>query len=120
MPLTPFHLGPVLPLKLVAPRSFSLGTFAVVQVVIDLEVVYNMVTDAPVLHDRTHTLVGALLVGLLCLVPAKLGLPPRIAGSDRASPPETMYRVVSSVSCKKSRGSARSPASGLARSLMWS
>jgi hypothetical protein len=46
----------------------------VVQVVIDLEVVYNIMTDAPVLHDRTHTLAGALLVGLLCIVPAKLGL----------------------------------------------
>lgn len=74
MPLTPLHLGPVLPLKLLAPRSFSLGTFAVVQVAIDLEVVYNIVTDAPVLHTRAHTLAGALLVGLLCLVPAKFGL----------------------------------------------
>ncbi len=56
---------------------------------IDLEVVYNIVTDAPVLHDRTHTLMGALLVGLLCLVPAKLGLTaaygwlrPRLAARD--------------------------------------
>lgn len=74
MPLTPFHLGPVLPLKVVAPRSFSIGVFAVVQVAIDLEVVWNVVTDAPVLHDRTHTLAGALVVGLFCIVPSKLGL----------------------------------------------
>jgi hypothetical protein len=74
MPLTPFHLGPVLPLKVVAPRHFSIGTFAVVQVVIDLEVVWNIVSDAPVLHDRAHTLAGALLVGLACIVPSKLGL----------------------------------------------
>lgn len=74
MPLTPLHLGPLLPLKLVAPFNFSLGTFTVVQVVIDLEVVYNIMTKAPVLHDRAHTLAGALLVGLLCLVPAKIGL----------------------------------------------
>lgn len=33
-----------------------------------------MAIDGPVLHDRTHTLAGTLVVGLLCLVPAKLGL----------------------------------------------
>jgi hypothetical protein len=74
MPLTPFHLGPVLPLKAVAPRAFSLGVFAVTQVAIDLEVLWNIATDAPVLHHRAHTLVGALVVGLACIVPTKVGL----------------------------------------------
>ena len=65
MPVTPFHLGPLMPLKAVVPRHFSLGVFAVVQVVIDLESIWNIVRDNPVVHDRLHTLLGAMLVAAL-------------------------------------------------------
>jgi len=74
MPLTPFHLGPILPLKAVPSRWFSLGAFAVVQVAIDLEVLWNLATEAPVLHDQAHSLAGALVVGLACILPSKVGL----------------------------------------------
>ncbi len=37
MPMTPFHVGPGLVFKAVAPRHFSLAVFVGVNVVIDLE-----------------------------------------------------------------------------------
>ena len=40
MPVTPFHLGPGIALKSVAPRHFSFTIFAFTQILIDLEALY--------------------------------------------------------------------------------
>jgi len=74
VPFTPFHIGPALLLKPSLRDRFSLGTFALVQVAIDLEVAANILTDAPYLHTRLHTLAGALAMGVLCIIPAKIVL----------------------------------------------
>jgi hypothetical protein len=62
VPVTPFHMGPAMVLKAAFGRSMSLGTFGVTQVVIDVESVSNILLGRFPVHDRLHTLPGALLV----------------------------------------------------------
>lgn len=64
VPVTPFHMGPAMVLKAAFGRSMSLGTFGITQVVIDVESVGNILTGRFPVHDRLHTLPGALLVAL--------------------------------------------------------
>jgi hypothetical protein len=64
MPFTPYHFGPGLLGKSLAPRWYSMGTFMAVQVVIDVETLYHIVQRDEVLHDVLHTFIGATLVGL--------------------------------------------------------
>lgn len=71
MPVTPFHVGPAVLVKAVAPRWFSLGVFALVQVVIDIEPVWNILRGRYPVHAHLHTLVGATLVGLAAALPGK-------------------------------------------------
>lgn len=69
MPVTPFHFGPAILAKAIAPRHFSLIAFGVTQVLIDLETVYNIVNGRYPLHRELHTfLVGttaSTILGLL-------------------------------------------------------
>jgi hypothetical protein len=64
VPFTPFHLGPGLFVKAVAPRYFSLTAFAASQVVIDLETLYHLVRHEWPLHRVMHTVVGGTAGGL--------------------------------------------------------
>ncbi len=66
MPITPFHLGAGLLIKAAVPIRFSLSAFAVVQVVIDIEVIVNVVRGHDPLHEFFHTWVGSLLLGSFC------------------------------------------------------
>jgi hypothetical protein len=74
--VTPFHLGPGLLLKALAPRScFSLSVFGFVQVVLDAEVVTALVRSRFPLHGALHTYVGAsaaavagVIIGRPCCV----------------------------------------------------
>ena len=72
MPFTPFHFGLGLAAKAVAPRCFSLVLFVSLQVVIDLESLYNLVRDRDPVHRFLHTFIGATL---LAVVSALIGLP---------------------------------------------
>jgi len=64
MPFTPFHFGPGLLAKAVAPTRVSLTAFAVTQVFIDVETLYHLVRrDRPV-HGQLHSFIGASSVGL--------------------------------------------------------
>ena len=65
MPVTPFHLGPGLLLKGLAPGRVSLSAFTLANVSIDAESVVNLLTGRWPVHATLHTLVGALAVGLL-------------------------------------------------------
>src|SRR5438105_15382847 len=66
MPATPFHFGPGLLIKAVAPRHFSVAAYSVVQVVIDIESgVHLLHGDYPV-HRQAHTFFLGGLIGLLC------------------------------------------------------
>src|SRR5262249_40109355 len=64
MPFTPFHFGPGLLLKGIAPKAFSWSTFALSQVVIDCESLYNLATHRYPVHRELHTFVGATLAGI--------------------------------------------------------
>ena len=69
MPITPFHLGPVLVIKALAPRRFSLGAFTLVQAIIDVESVSNIVRGNWPVHAALHSFVGAgAVAGLVALL----------------------------------------------------
>ena len=65
MPVTPFHLGPGVLAKAVAPGAVSFVAFTVANVAIDLESVVNLVLGRSPVHATLHTLGGALAVGAL-------------------------------------------------------
>ena len=66
MPATPFHLGPGLFIKAVAPRHFSVAAYSVVQVVIDIESGAHLLRGDYPVHRQAHTFFLGGLIGLLC------------------------------------------------------
>lgn len=87
MPVTPFHFGPGLLLKSVAPQHFSWTAFAVSQIVIDCETVYFILRLEYPVHRTLHTFAGATLAGLatavvlLAVVGRIRALAPKILGA---------------------------------------
>ena len=74
MPATPFHFGPGLLIKAVAPRHFSMAAYSLSQVVIDIESGYYMLQNAAPVHRQAHTFALGGLIGLLCgLIVSKVG-----------------------------------------------
>ncbi len=74
MPATPFHFGPGLLVKAVAPRQFSMAAYSLSQVVIDIESGYYMLHHATPVHRLAHTFVVGELIGLLCgLIVSRVG-----------------------------------------------
>ena len=68
MPVTPFHLLAITPIKAIAARKFSWSIFALVNVVIDLEPIsYFLITLSPE-HHFFHTIIGATLIAVLAAV----------------------------------------------------
>lgn len=65
MPFTPIHLGPGLAFKAIGGRHFSFMVFGGAQVLMDIEPLIGILRGWAVLHGRTHSLLGALLIGLL-------------------------------------------------------
>ncbi len=65
MPFTPFHMGAALIAKPVFNRHFSVITFGIAQIVMDIEPGIGMLTGAEVLHGPTHTILGALGIAFL-------------------------------------------------------
>jgi membrane-bound metal-dependent hydrolase YbcI (DUF457 family) len=65
MPFTPIHLGPGAAFKAIGGRHFSLMVFGGSQVLMDIEPLIGIIQNKPILHGYTHTLVGALLIGLV-------------------------------------------------------
>lgn len=63
MPFTPFHMGLALVIKPLARRHFSVLTFGIAQVSMDLEPLLGMLKDSHPLHGWSHTLLGALAIG---------------------------------------------------------
>jgi hypothetical protein len=75
MPATPFHFGPGLLVKAVAPRQFSMAAYSLAQVVIDVESGYYMLHGATPVHREAHTFVMGGLIGLLCgLIVSRVGV----------------------------------------------
>lgn len=65
MPVTPFHFGPGLLVKGLAPWRTSWIAFALANVLIDLEALLNMLSGRTPLHGALHSLVGGSMIGLL-------------------------------------------------------
>lgn len=65
MPITPFHFGPGLLLKSFGGKGLSWLTFALGNLLLDIEpVAWFLLTGEPV-HRHAHTYLGALLIGIL-------------------------------------------------------
>jgi membrane-bound metal-dependent hydrolase YbcI (DUF457 family) len=74
MPATPYHLGPGLLIKAVAPRQFSMAAYSLTQVVIDMESGYYLLHRNFPIHRELHTFALGGLIGLLCgLVVSRIG-----------------------------------------------
>ena len=68
MPFTPFHLGAALIVKPGFNRNFSVITFGIAQIAMDIEPGIGMLTGADVLHGPIHTIVGALVIACLVML----------------------------------------------------
>lgn len=64
MPITPFHFGLGAALHSASPRNVSFIAFCVVNVFVDIEPLYYMLTGQFPLHRFFHTYVGVTLVAL--------------------------------------------------------
>jgi hypothetical protein len=64
VPFTPYHLGPGLFFKSLAPRHFSFAAFLATQVVIDVEPVVNVLRGQAPVHGMAHTVLLGSLIGL--------------------------------------------------------
>ena len=74
MPATPFHFGPGLLIKAIAPRQFSVAAYSVAQVVIDIESGYHLLHHDYPVHRQAHTFFLGGLIGLTCgLVVSRVG-----------------------------------------------
>jgi hypothetical protein len=65
MPFTPFHLGPGAAFKAIGGTRFSFMVFGGSQVLMDIEPLVVIIQDRAVLHGPSHTVLGALVIGLI-------------------------------------------------------
>lgn len=68
MPFTPFHMGAGLAAKAALDRHFSVLTFGIAQIAMDIEPLIGMIRDVDVLHGPTHTYIGALAIGFAVML----------------------------------------------------
>jgi hypothetical protein len=71
MPFTPLHLGPGAAFKALLGRHFSFLVFGGAQVLMDLQPLAAMLGADVELHGRSHTLLGALLIGAVAFATGK-------------------------------------------------
>lgn len=71
MPFTPIHLGAGLAAKAIGQRYFSLLIFGGSQVLMDIEPLLGIVNQWSVLHGISHTLGGALIIGIISALTGK-------------------------------------------------
>ena len=68
MPFTPFHMGAALIVKPALNRRFSVITFGIAQVAMDIEPGIRMAAGTDVLHGPTHTILGALVMAFIVML----------------------------------------------------
>lgn len=71
MPFTPIHLGPGAFFKALGGHRFSFMVFGGAQVLMDIEPLIGIIENKPILHGYTHTLAGALAIGLVAALIGK-------------------------------------------------
>lgn len=67
MPYTPLHMGPGMIVKAMVPRHFSIIAFGITQVLVDLEVLWNMERHNTPLHTFFHTYLGVSLIVFIAI-----------------------------------------------------
>ena len=65
MPFTPVHLGPGTLLKACLGAHFSFVVFGGAQVLTDIEPLIQMMRGASVLHGHSHSIGGAVVIGII-------------------------------------------------------
>lgn len=74
MPFTPFHFGPGALIAAASRSRVSFLAFTATNVLIDVESLYNMVTDQPRIHAFFHTYAGSTLAAagiVLAFIPCR-------------------------------------------------
>mgnify|MGYP001207067762 CR=1 FL=1 len=66
MPITPFHIIAVAPIKSFFPKYFSWSVFALTNIIIDTEVLYYLLTTNIPSHKFFHTIIGASIIAIIC------------------------------------------------------
>lgn len=86
MPITPFHFGPGLLGKGIAPRWCSWTAFVAANVLIDCESAFYLARGAYPVHRELHTFAGAALAGVatIALLVGFQRLAPRLRAWVRA------------------------------------
>jgi hypothetical protein len=99
VPFTPFHFGPGLLIKSVAPRHLSLAAYAAANVVVDVEPLYHLLRGEPRLHGWTHTFIGAAglgaLAGLACAALSRTVVPRSVPQSDVLRGETSFFAIMS-------------------------
>ncbi len=65
MPFTPFHFGPGVVVKVIAPSYYSFSVFAFSQVLIDLETLFYILSGEWPIHRFFHSYLGATIVTII-------------------------------------------------------
>ena len=68
MPITPFHLLAIIPIKTIAPKHFSWSVFALTNIIIDLEPITLYLITLEPRHLFFHTIIGATLIAIFCAI----------------------------------------------------
>lgn len=76
MPFTPLHIGPAMALKAVAGRHFSLISFGLAQVAMDIEPLIGLWRGDWELHGTSHTYWAALVIAAAVTLLARAIQPP--------------------------------------------
>ena len=66
--ITPLHIVAAIPLKIAAPKQFSLFWFSVTNILIDVEVLYYMILLEWPIHRFFHSLIGVSIIGISCFI----------------------------------------------------
>ena len=65
MPFTPLHMGPGLAIKALAGHHFSVLTFGIAQVAMDIEPLIGLFRGSEVLHGTTHRYLASLGIAVV-------------------------------------------------------
>lgn len=103
MPITPFHFGPGLLVRSLAPEGFSMSMFVLTNVAIDLEpVAWYLLTGDPV-HGILHTWLGATLLAIACAYWGRRSCERLLAFWNRQlSPGQAIWLAISPAITKRS------------------